>query len=107
MSTADFTPTAYTVRNPGNGKPCRYEGDDWSRTISRAEQMWSVLMEAYPSLTKAIVPDHFIQEYCRCCDAASWSGSYGPGDGAPVEIILKLLEGAACRGDLNFINGKV
>lgn len=104
MST--IIPTAYTVTDPGNGEKRRYGGDDWSRTISRAEQMWSVLMEAYPSLTKAIVPDHFIQEYCRCCDAASWSGSYGPKDCAPVEIMLKLLEVAAKQGHTNFLNGK-
>lgn len=104
MST--IVPTAYTVRNPGNGKPCRYEGDDWVRTISRAEQMWSVLVESYPSLTKAIVPDHFVQEYCQRCDAASWSGSYGPGDGAPAEIMLKLLERSAMQGHTNFLNGQ-
>ena len=100
-------PTAYTVRDPGNGKERRYEGDHWLLTISRAEQMWSALVESYPALTSAIVPDHFVQEYCRCCDSASWSGSYGPGDGAPAEIMLKLLETAAGRGDLNFIDGKV
>jgi hypothetical protein len=102
-----ITPTAYTVKDPGNGKQRRYEGDHWILTISRAEQTWGVLVEAYPSLTKAIVPDHFVQEYCRCCDAASWSGSYGPGDGAPAEIMLKLLDVATGRGDLNFIDGKV
>lgn len=102
-----ITPTAYTVKDPGNGRKRRYGGKDWKDDISRAEQLWSNLIEEYPHLTKVIVPDHFVQEYCRLCDAASWSGSYGPGGGAPAEIMLKLLEVAAGRGDLNFIDGKV
>ena len=105
MSTIE--PTAYTVRDPGNGEKRRYGGEHWLLEISSAERVWSDLVDSYPHLTKAIVPDHFVQEYCRRCDSAAWSGSYGPGDGAPVEIMLKLLEMAAGRGDLNFINGKV
>ena len=106
MSTENFTPTAYTVRDPGNGKERRYEGDHWLLTISRAEQALRELVESYPTLTTAIVPDHFVQEYCRRCDSASWSGSYGPGDGAPAEIMLKLLERSAKQGHTNFLDGK-
>jgi len=105
MSTIE--PTAYTVRDPGNGRKRRYGGKDWQGDIARAERMWYTLVEAYPMLTRSIVPDHFIQEYCQRCDSATWSGSYGPGDDAPAEIMLKLLETAAGRGDLNFIDGKV
>ena len=105
MST--IVPTAYTVRDPGNGKSRRYEGDDCKYSIDRSAQAWNVLVESYPFLTKSIVPDHFVQEYCQRCDAARWSGSWGPGDSASVEIMLNLLEVAACRGDLNFVNGKV
>jgi hypothetical protein len=105
MSTIE--PTAYTVKDPGNGRKRRYGGKDWKEDITRAERKWHALVEVYPMLTRSIVPDHFIQEYCQRCDAASWSGSYGPGDEAPVEIMLKLLEVAAAHGDLNFVNGKM
>ena len=104
---SNIIPTAYTVTDPGNGERRRYGGEDWLRDISRAERMWSELVESYPHLTKAIVPDHFVQEYCQRIDSASWSGGYGPGEGAAVEIMLNLLEVAAGRGDLNFIDGKV
>lgn len=103
MST--IVPTAYTVKDPGNGKPRRYEGDDYKHSVDRSVRMWNAIVESYPHLTNAIVPDHFVQEYCRRCDSASWSGSYGPGDEVPAEIILMLLEIAAGRGDLNFLNG--
>ena len=100
-------PTAYTVKDPGNGKNRRYGGEHWLLEIARAERMWHTLIEAYPMLTRSIVPDHFIQEYCQRCDSATWSGGWGPGDDASTEILLKLLETAAGRGDLNFIDGKV
>ena len=99
-------PTAYTVKDPGNGKERRYEGDNWKYRIEEAKRMWEVLVDSYPSLTLAVVPDHFVQEYCRRCDSASWSGSYGPGDGAPAEIMLKLLERSAKQGHTNCLDGK-
>jgi hypothetical protein len=106
MNTENFTTTAYTVRDPGNGKPRRYEGEGCKHNIKRAEEMWTKIAEAYPTLTRAIVPDHFVQEYCQRCDSASWSGAYGPSESAPAEIMLKLLERSAMQGHANFLNGK-
>ena len=75
MSTIDFTPTAYTVKSPGNGQERRYEGDHWLFDISRAKSSFEVFSLDYPALAALIVPDHFVQEYCRGCDNAAWSGS--------------------------------
>lgn len=99
-------PTAYTVKDPGNGKPRRYKGNDLNGVVDSAKQVWEKLVSAYPALTSAVVPDHFIQEYCQRWDSALWSGGY-PGDEMPASVMLKLLEVAAGRGDLNFISGKV
>lgn len=90
--------TAYTVRDPGNGERRRYGGEHWLLEISRAERVWSDLVESYPHLTKAIVPDHFVQEYCTVATSPM---------AAPVEIMLMLLEKAAEQGHTNFLNGKV
>ena len=75
MSTIDFTPTAYTVRSPGDGSQVRYEGEQWDWDIRRAKSIYEELVTDYPALAALVVPDHFVQEYCRGCDSASWSGS--------------------------------
>lgn len=106
MSTADFAPTAYTVKDPGNGKPRRYKGRDLNGVVDNAREAWEKIASAYPTLTVAVVPDHFVQEYCQRWDSASWSGGY-PSDKMPAVVMLELLEVAAGRGDLNFVNGKV
>ncbi len=85
----DFTPTAYTVRNPGNGQQVRYEGEGWARPISVAQVGYANLAAEYPALFTHIVPDHFVQEYCRALDAAAWSGG---GDVNVNGIILRLAE---------------
>ena len=75
MKNIDFTPTAYTVRSPGDGSQVRYEGEQWDWDIRRAKSIYEEFATDYPALAALVVPDHFVQEYCRGCDSASWSGS--------------------------------
>ena len=79
MSTIDFTPTAYTVRSPGNGQPVRYEGEGWKWDIERAKSIYEEFATDYPALAALVVPDHFVQEYCRDYDRNLWSGGRGFG----------------------------
>jgi hypothetical protein len=79
MDSIDFTPTAYTVKSPGNGQPRRYEGDDWKWAIDGAKKELTRLSEAYPNLARFVVPDHFVQEYCREYDRNLYSGGRGFG----------------------------
>lgn len=94
MSTIDFSPTAYTVKSPGNGKELRYEGDHWEWDIKRAKGLFEDLEGEYPALAKFVVPDHFVQEYCRGCDSASWSGSSFNGS---LEVFLRLANRGALQ----------
>ena len=79
MSTIDFTPTAYTVKSPGNGKELRYEGENWKNAIGYGKEEFARLSEAYPNIARLVVPDHFIQEYCKEYDRNLWSGGRGFG----------------------------
>ncbi len=75
----DFTPTAYTVTTPGNGERGRYEGENWKYAIGHGQAEFARLSEAYPNMARLVVPDHFIQEYCREYDRNLWSGGRGFG----------------------------
>lgn len=98
MSTIDFTPTAYTVKSPGNGKQTRYKSDRWKFDIERAKSLFEELEGEYPTLAALIVPDHFVQEYCRGCDSASWSGSSFSGE---LEVFLRLANRGALQAKFN------
>lgn len=89
----DFSPTAFTVKDPGNGKERRY--DAALQTRSDAERVFTHFAEEYPSLAAQVVPDHFVQLFCRAQDAASWSGGYGVSYERQQVILLGLLETAA------------
>ena len=89
MSNIDFAPTAYTVKNPGNGKPCRYDGNDYRPADGKQE--YRRLTETYPNMARFVVPDHFVQEYCRAFDASCWSGGGGMGVDT-VRIFTQLAE---------------
>ena len=47
MSTIDFTPTAYTVKSPGNGKELRYEGENWKNAIVDAAETDTVFLNRF------------------------------------------------------------
>jgi hypothetical protein len=98
MSTIDFAPTDYTVKSPGDGKSRRYEGDHWEFDIKRAKHVFEELEGEYPTLAALIVPDHFVQEYCRECDSASWSGSSFSGE---LEVFLRLANRGALQAKFN------
>ena len=97
MSNIDFTPTAYTVKDPGNGKDRRYEAVQHPRMVADAQRAFIQLAEEYPDLVKMVVPDHFIQLFCRAQDSASWSGGYGVSYETQQGIFLGLAEEAANR----------
>ena len=98
MSNIDFSPTAFTVKDPGNGKDRRYEAVTHPRSVADAAREFSRLAEEYPVLVKLVVPDHFIQLYCQTQDNNSWSGDYGVSTGEARMIFLNLLE-AAVKGN--------
>ena len=79
MSNIDFTPTAYTVESPEDGAQVRYEGAHHEDSIKEAKRRFHGLMKAYPHLAVKVVPDHFVQEYCRDYDRNLWSGGRGFG----------------------------
>jgi len=89
MTNIDFTPTAYTVKNPADGKPCRYDGNDFRQ--ADGEQEYRRMTESYPNMARFVVPDHFVQEYCRSFDASCWSGSGGRNVDS-VRIFTRLAE---------------
>jgi hypothetical protein len=95
MSNIDFTPTAFTVKDPGNGKDRRYEAVTHPRSVSDAAREFSRLAEEYPALVAMVVPDHFIQIHCQTQDNNSWSGGYGVSADQGRMILLNLLESAA------------
>ncbi len=97
MSTIDFTPTAYTVKDPGNGQLRRYEGDHWEFDISQAKSVFEDFAGMYPTLAALIVPDHFIQEFCRSCDSASWSDT----SFSTLAVFLQLAERGASQAKFN------
>lgn len=79
MSNIDFTPTAYTVKSPGNGQLRRYEGEYWEYALANAKVELAQLTNEYPNLARFVVPDHFVQEYCRDYDRNLWGGGRGFG----------------------------
>ena len=97
MANIDFSPTAFTVKDPGNGKDRRYEAVTHPRAVADAARVFTQFTEHYPTLAATVVPDHFIQLYCRAQDNASWSGGYGVSFEQQQFILLTLLEEAAKR----------
>ena len=95
MSNIDFTPTAFTVRDPGNGKERRYETGTHPRSVADGQRVFTQLAEAYPNLAATVVPDHFVQLFCRSQDNASWSGGYGVSYEQQLGIFLGLAEKAS------------
>ena len=101
MNNIDFTPTAFTVKDPGNGKDRRYEAVTHPRMVADAAREFGRLAEEYPALVKLVVPDHFIQVHCQTQDNASWSGSYGVSSDQGRMILLNLLEKVANQNRFN------
>ena len=95
MSNIDFSPTAFTVKDPGNGKERRYEAALHPTSVADAQRAFIQFADNYPTLAGQVVPDHFVQLYCRAQDNASWGGSYGVSTAQLMFIILTLLEEAA------------
>lgn len=79
MSTIDFSPTAYTVKSPGSGKIMRYESGMYPQMVGEAEREYIQLADEFPNLSRFVVPDHFVQEYCRAYDSNLYSGGGGYG----------------------------
>ena len=79
MRTIDFSPTAYTVKSPGSGKTTRYETSMYPHLVGEASREYTRLADEFPNLSRFVVPDHFVQEYCRAYDSNLYSGggSYG------------------------------
>jgi hypothetical protein len=92
MSNINFTPTAYTVKDPGNGKERRYEAGTHPRMVADAQRVFIQFAAAYPSLSALVVPDHFVQLFCKAQDNASWSGGYGVSYETQQGIFLSLAE---------------
>jgi hypothetical protein len=90
----DFSPTAFTVKDPGNGKERRYEATLHPQMVASAARAFTLLAADWPALGRLVVPDHFIQLFCQAEDAASWSGSFGVSIDRQREIFLDLLETA-------------
>jgi len=97
MSNIDFSPTAFTVKDPGNGKDRRYEAVTHPRSVADAARVFAQLAEAYPNLAATVVPDHFVQLFCRSQDSASWSGGWGVTYEQQLGIFLGLAEKAATQ----------
>ena len=95
MNNIDFTPTAFTVKDPGNGKDRRYEPAQHPRMVADAHRAFIQIAEEYPDLVKLVVPDHFIQVHCQTQDNNSWSGGYGVNTEQSRMIFLNLLEKVA------------
>jgi hypothetical protein len=92
MSNIDFTPTAFTVKDPGNGKERRYEAVHYPQAVGDAARVFTHFADLYPSLAALVVADHFIQLYCQAKDNASWSGGYGVSYETQQGIFLSLAE---------------
>ena len=97
MSTINFAPTAYTVKDPGNGKERRYEATHYPQRVADAQRVFTQFADYYPTLAGTVVPDHFVQLFCRAQDNASWSGGYGVSYETQQGIFLNLAEEAAKR----------
>lgn len=95
MSNIDFSPTAFTVKDPGNGKDRRYEVDAHPRSVADGQRAFTQLAAAYPNLAATVVPDHFVQLFCRSQDNSAWSGGYGVSFEQQLGIFITLAEKAA------------
>jgi hypothetical protein len=91
----DFSPTAFTVKDPGNGKELRYEEAHHPQMIAGAQRAFTLIAAEWPTLASSVVPDHFVQLYCRAEVGASWSGGFGVSIQHRNQILLDLLETAA------------
>ena len=101
MTNIDFTPTAFTVKDPGNGQQRRYEAALHPQAVADAARVFTQFADLYPSLAALVVPDHFVQLYCQAKDSASWSGSYGVSYERQQGIFLSLVEEAVRRNRLS------
>jgi hypothetical protein len=101
MSNIDFSPTAFTVKDPGNGKERRYEAVTHPTMTADAQRVFTQFADIYPTLAATVVPDHFVQLFCRAQDNASWSGGYGVSFESQQFILLTLLEEAAKRNQFS------
>ena len=90
----DFSPTAFTVKSPGNGQERRYEATTHPTMTAEAQRAFTLIAADWPALARTVVPDHFVQLFCQAEDAASWSGSFGVSIERQREIFLDLLETA-------------
>ena len=97
----DFSPTAFTVKDPGNGKDRRYEAVTHPRSVADGARVFTQFAEKYPSLAALVVPDHFIQLFCQAQDSASWSGGYGVSYERQQGIFLSLVETAVTQNRFN------
>ena len=95
MSNIDFSPTAFTVKDPGNGKERRYEAVHYPQRVADAQRVFTQFADQYPTLAATMVPDHFIQLFCRAQDSASWSGEWGVSYEKQQVIFLGLAEDSA------------
>ena len=93
----DFSPTAFTVKDPGNGKERRYEAALHPQAVADGARVFTHFAGLYPSLAALVVPDHFVQLYCQAKDSASWSGSYGVSYERQQGIFLSLVETAVTQ----------
>lgn len=100
MSTIDFSPTAYTVKSPGSGKIMRYESGMYPQMVGAAEREYMQLADEFPNLSRFVVPDHFVQEYCRAYDSNLYSGGGGYGIQGIAHFLMLAERGA---GQAQFI----
>jgi hypothetical protein len=94
MSTIDFSPTAYTVKSPGSGKIMRYESGMYPQMVGAAEREYIQLADEFPNLSRFVVPDHFVQEYCRAYDSNLYSGGGGYGMQGIAHFLMLAERGA-------------
>ena len=86
----NFSPTAFTVKDPGNGTIRRYDPD--TQVAADARRAFTAAVEEWPALAALVVPDHYVQTYCRAADNASWSGHGMVSRERERTILLDLLE---------------
>lgn len=92
----DFSATDYTVKSPGDGQPTRYTEEAYPYAVKDAKRHFTDLSAEFPNLSRFVVPDHYIQEYCREYDCGLWSGSRGYGTDR-FGPFLRLAERGARR----------
>lgn len=93
MSTIDFSPTDYTVKSPGSGRIMRYESSMYPQMVGAAEREYTQLADEFPNLSRFVVPDHFVQEYCRAYDSNLYSGMGGYGMNGIAHFLMLAERG--------------